>query len=297
MVNPSYDPFGRGPMEVNVGTLEAHDTVRGRHHPCEIWSPAQPGRYPLVAFSHSSGGDRRQSSFLCMHLASHGYIVAALDHSERLAPELKRPEGESEVQRSARIRSWIDNRVPDMQLLLDRMLDASWWNGAAMPDPDRVGVTGHSFGGWTALALPEADARVRAIVALAPAGASNPPPGIIPATLTFRWGRDVPTLYLVAEDDTALALDAMRELFERTQSARSMFVLRNADHGHFFDAFERRPGQCPADEAHRFTQALALAHFDQVLKEDRDATAWLGDGVEGALSAHGVSAYIYREAP
>ena len=41
----------------------------------------QPGRYPLVLYSHTSLGHRRQSSFLCTHLAGHGYVVAAVDHS------------------------------------------------------------------------------------------------------------------------------------------------------------------------------------------------------------------------
>ncbi len=37
-------------------------------------------------------------------------------------------------------------------------------------DPDRVGIVGHSFGGWTALAAPEVEPRIRAVVALGPGG-------------------------------------------------------------------------------------------------------------------------------
>ena len=58
--------------------------------------------------------------------------------------------------------------------------------------------------------------RIRAVAALAPAGSSRRKPGILPVTLTFSWGRDVPTLYLVAQDDVTLQLDGMYELFERT---------------------------------------------------------------------------------
>src|SRR5262249_27794141 len=39
------------------------------------------GRFPLVAFSHGYGGHRRQSTFLCTHLASHGYVVVSADHA------------------------------------------------------------------------------------------------------------------------------------------------------------------------------------------------------------------------
>jgi dienelactone hydrolase len=97
------------------------------------------------------------------------------------------------------------SRVQDVGFLLDHLLDGRSPD-PAIPDPDRIGIVGHSIGGWTALAVPETDARVRAVVALAPGGASNPKPGIIPATLTFAWSRPVATLYLVAEQDVCLPL-------------------------------------------------------------------------------------------
>src|SRR5207249_11066554 len=39
------------------------------------------GRHPLVAFSHGYGGHRGQSTFLCTHLSSHGFVVGAMDHT------------------------------------------------------------------------------------------------------------------------------------------------------------------------------------------------------------------------
>src|SRR5437867_3401497 len=110
-----YDPFVRGRFPVGVRTTQALDTARGRVFPCEIWYPAaaqhagqdlatetqdsftlppgntprhqmavrnaaaQTGAWPLIVFSHASGpGGRRMATFLCTHLGSHGYIVAAL---------------------------------------------------------------------------------------------------------------------------------------------------------------------------------------------------------------------------
>src|SRR5690348_5730962 len=111
----AYDPFARGRHPVGVKTL---DLQRGsRPVPVELWYPAtddhagrdvdpatrdtydllpgfppawqeavrdarpHAGRHPLVMFSHGYGGHRRQSTFLCTHLASHGYVVAAVDHT------------------------------------------------------------------------------------------------------------------------------------------------------------------------------------------------------------------------
>ena len=110
-----YDPFTRGPFPVGVRTVVL--ARGGRALPVELWYPAtdeyagsdvaestrdtyqlipgfplvwqeavrdataRPGRHALVVFSHGYGGHRRQSTFLCAHLASHGYVVAAVDHT------------------------------------------------------------------------------------------------------------------------------------------------------------------------------------------------------------------------
>jgi predicted dienelactone hydrolase len=262
----------------------------------------QPGNYPLIVFSHSSGGRRRQSTFLCTHLSSYGYVVAAVDHSEVVAQELHRKDGETGEQRSARVDAWIANRVPDVRCLLDHLLDGdawredawredawrgAWANGISL-DPARIGLVGHSFGGWTVLATPEVDDRIRAVVALAPGGSSNPPPNIIPATLTFAWRHDVPTLYLVAADDTALPLAGMYELFERTKATRRMVILSRADHGHFADEFELQAGQCTPEQAHLFVRGLTLCHLDAFLRRQPGAQRfWRGD-VEAEMAVQGI---------
>lgn len=41
---------------------------------------AEAGPFGLIIFSHGFGGDKRQSTFFYTHLASHGYVVAAMDH-------------------------------------------------------------------------------------------------------------------------------------------------------------------------------------------------------------------------
>ena len=260
--------------------------------PCDVWhGAADPGPVPLVVFSHSSSPvGRRQSTFLCEHLASHGYLVAAMDHAEIVAPALHRRDGETPQERAARVQAWIDNRVPDVRVLLDAFLEQRVDDLEVQPDRERVGIVGHSFGGWTALAAPETEPRIGAVVALAPAGSSTPPPGIIPAPLTFEWKRDVPTLYLVADDDSALPLAGMYELFERNRSTKRMVILRNADHGHFMDAFEEASGLCGRETAHRFTGGLTVCHLDAVLRA-RDAARrfWAGD-VTRALAAHGIDA-------
>jgi predicted dienelactone hydrolase len=335
-----------------VRTVHARDTARARLFPCEVWYPAaaqhagqdaapstqdfftlptggtprsqmavrdaaaRPGTYPLVIFSHPSGGHRRTATFLCTHLSSHGYLVAALDHSEVLVAELMRREGETDEQKAARWAAVIAGRVPDIRFLLDQLLSRAAWDSEANIDPTRIGIVGHSFGGWTALATPAEDSRIRAVVALAPGGSSRPKPGILPASLTFNWGRAVPTLYLVAEDDVSLPLAGMYELFARTPATKQMFVLRRADHMHFMDGVEELheavramtlPGElawlpremrpvaelCSGEQAHLFVRGLTLSHMDASLRRQEAARRFLAGDIEAELAARGVEAFAH----
>ncbi len=315
MADAEYDPFAVGPHEVAVRTIEAYDAARDRRFPVEIWCPAVAQAKPLIVFSHYSGGHRRTATYLCSHLASHGYVVTAMDHSEVVAPELARRAGETAAERAARIDDIIASRVPDVRFLLDRLL------GGAVDielDAARIGLVGHSFGGWTVLAVPEVDARVRAVVALAPGGSSSPKPGILPVKLTFAWSRDVPTLYLAGENDVPIPLAGVDELFDRTPSSKRMFILRRADHQHFIDDVEEahqavRTATFPAEaawipaamrpiaelssgeEAHTFVRGLTLAHMDATLRGSEAADELLSGDVEAVLAARGVEAFVYQD--
>jgi dienelactone hydrolase len=349
-----YDPFMRGQYPVSVRTIRALDTIRDRLFNCEIWYPAaaqyagqdtvpatqdfftvqasgtprsqmavrnaaaRPGTYPLIIFSHSSGGNRFASTFLCTHLCSHGYVVAALDHSEVVAPELARRDDETDEQKTERGEAWIANRVPDIHFLLNHLLGRPEELDPKLKlDPTQVGIVGHSFGGWTALAATAVESRIRAVVALAPAGSSRPRPGIIPATLTFSWGRDVPTLYLVAENDVSLPLSGMYELFERTPATKQMVILRRADHLHFMDNVEEvhetvrtmqwtgdlaeilkemRPiaELCSGEQAHLFVRGLTLCHMDAILRQREEAHQFLLGDLKAELAMRGVDVLVHK---
>src|SRR5262245_24594355 len=127
-----YEPVGRGSFRVDVRTAEAHDQGRNRRFPIEVWHPvlapagnadAHPGVSPLILYSHHSGGDRRAASYLCSHLASHGYVVAALDHSEVVAAELALPaDGTPQERIEWAHRTWVPARVPDIRFLIDQLV-------------------------------------------------------------------------------------------------------------------------------------------------------------------------------
>ena len=181
MAADNYDPFERGPYPAGVRNIEAVDATRNRMFPCEIWYPAAPeysgrdltpktqdeftvpprpphrqmsvrdararaGTWPLIAFSHPSLLHRRSATYLCTHLASHGYVVAALDHSEVIAPELAWREDATEEETKARIDEIISSRVPDIRILLERLLEAPPFDPDIALEANRVGIAGHSAG-------------------------------------------------------------------------------------------------------------------------------------------------------
>jgi predicted dienelactone hydrolase len=162
---------------------------------------AARGSFPLVVFSHGSGGVRFQSWFLMQALASHGFVVAAPDHAGNTAVDAIAGTSDPFAVGAA-------NRPRDVSFVIDQML-------ARDRDPaDRlhrridervIAVAGHSFGGFTALATAGGfldyppDPRVDAIVPIAP------------ATFGFTDEQlasiDVPTLLMGGTSDTAVPIE------------------------------------------------------------------------------------------
>jgi dienelactone hydrolase len=223
------------------------------------------------------------------------------------------------TQRERRVQEWIATRVPDLCCLLDHLLSgAAGEMVVACIDPHCIGITGYSFGGWAALAMPAVDGRLRAVLALAPGGSAQPRPGIIPAPLTFAWGRDVSTLFLVAERDTFTPLPGMYELFAQTPATKHMVIVRAADHFHFCDHVEQvherararlRTGEaawmaeamppmeelCPREHAHLAMRGLGLAHMDAVLKVHEGARRLLASDLGALLAQRGVDVIVHRQ--
>jgi dienelactone hydrolase len=140
-------------------------------------APALAGAHPLVVFGPMWGGRRTQDTFLAEELASHGYIVAAVDHPGN-AGRVQMSDGRvvtstmagalSDVETSgaAAIEAlWAKELavwVRDDEYAMDQLAAADW----VSVDWSRVGALGHSFGGSASMALLGADKRVKCAVNL-----------------------------------------------------------------------------------------------------------------------------------
>jgi predicted dienelactone hydrolase len=101
---------------------------------------------PLIVFSHGSGGLNIQSVRLMEMLASHGFVIAAPNHT-----------GNTTLDDSATFEESAVDRPLDVSFVIDAMLARSFDFGDPFflrIRPMVIGVAGHSFGGYTALAMP-----------------------------------------------------------------------------------------------------------------------------------------------
>jgi len=165
------------------------------------------GPFPLVVYSHGSGGLRYIHSAYTEALASHGYVVAAPDHTGNTAIERIAGSGDDPAVISF-------NRPNDVQRVIDAMTDPAApaaGQAAAGVDAEQIVVTGHSFGGFTTIAMATGytnelgefpvDDRVDAIIPLAPAVSSTAFSDETLATI------DVPMMVVVGTDDITTPVD------------------------------------------------------------------------------------------
>ncbi|MEO0769728.1 MAG: alpha/beta fold hydrolase, partial [Cyanobacteria bacterium J06649_4] len=140
-----------GPYSVMLETLSVVDNQRDRTLPTDLYLPeGLPADVtsPVIVISHGLSGDRKGFIPLAEHLASHGYAVAALDHpaSNRTQLDALFRGAAQEVAEPTE----FSNRPRDVSYLLDALTLRSQANQLNL---DSVAVIGHSFGGYTALAL------------------------------------------------------------------------------------------------------------------------------------------------
>jgi predicted dienelactone hydrolase len=101
--------------------------------------PALPGAKPLVVISHGNGGSRLGHHDLAAFLASHGFIVATLNHPR---DDFEDTSGVGHIEVLA-------GRPVQVKSTISTLLADPHWK--TLIDPSRIGVAGFSAGGYTSL--------------------------------------------------------------------------------------------------------------------------------------------------
>ena len=133
--------------------------------------PAGPRHsLPLVVLSPGFTSSRSTLTALAEDLASHGYVVAGIDHTyESYATAFPDGRVTTCLARESRRRGFremetvVAGRAADVSFVLGELTGARpAWPGAALIDPSRIAMAGHSAGGAAAIAAMLADSRIRA---------------------------------------------------------------------------------------------------------------------------------------
>lgn len=143
---------------------------------------AQP-LIPLI-FSHGLSSNRTMHSGTCKDFASHGYIVFVMDHKDGSSSYTEEAEGHKGLYYDNTIqlydldsrRGQVDIRVSEIKALIDELYQdqgASILERIGFPrtlklDLERLIISGHSFGGMTAIRVANEDPRVKVCGTLDP---------------------------------------------------------------------------------------------------------------------------------
>lgn len=248
-------------------------------------------RFPVVLFSPGSGGVRTQNTAWAEELASHGYVVAALDHPYDSAAVVL-TDGRTIRARTASTGDrdkdnelavgWTAIRAADLGFVLTQL---DQLDRGEITDPltgrldiGRVAVTGHSMGGAAALQAARRDSRFDAVVDL-----DGYPHG--PTTPALHQ----PTLVLTQAITPATDPRYLPRLTEALRSGTATnyrLTIPGAAHLTFMDGPLYLPpvpsivGSLGRTESPRVVAAATLAFLDATLRHEP------GD-LAGALSVYG----------
>lgn len=219
----------------SAATWASERTVELEGLRATVWEPesAPPGRLPVLIFSHGFHGCATQSRFLMRAFAEAGYLVVAPNHRDATcnggsASWLEPPE-----QRFARPERWNDASYRERGHDIDDIVRALRTDArlSAQADLSRIGLVGHSLGGYTVLGLAGAwpDWKldgVRAVLALSPYSQ----PFIVRQTLA---GIAVPVMYQGGSRDFGITLALRKNSGAYEQSRSPKYYVEFQDAGHF----------------------------------------------------------------
>jgi len=230
---------------------------------------------PLVVLSPGFTNARSVLTALAEDLASHGYVVAGIDHTyESFGTSL--PDGRVTTCLARETRRpgtgfWEKvqaGRAADVSFVLNELTAAHpAWPGAGLVDPSRIAMAGHSIGGAAALSAMVADSRILAGIDI---------DGMVPTPIPDD-GLSRPFLFLGKEANYTPGGEGSVTTWERDWKHltgwKRWLVMADAVHASFTDlvlladqiGIDVEP-HLPGGRSLEITRAYVRAVFDQHLR-------------------------------
>lgn len=242
------DATSAGPYGVGVTTLQLVDTTRPmdangtfpgapeRRMTVEVWYPAvvpsgsdgrdapadnSGGPHPIIVFAHGYTSSRVQSTTYTRHLASQGYVVASPDFPLTSAGAPGGP-----------ILADVVNQPGDVSFIIDSLTSLGADDGllAGAVDGERIGLTGHSAGGFTTLLAvygPDRDERIDAALPLSASGC---------VLEDSAYGDiDTPVMFMTGSEDLLVPRGGNRDAYDRANAPAYWVELIGGGHVRFAD--------------------------------------------------------------
>ena len=272
--------------------------------PVKIYSPStNVAPFPVIIFSHGLGGTRDTYEYLGRHWASHGYFVVHIQHlgsDDAVWRDAGLFRGTAAIRKAVADPRNAINRPKDVSFVIDELkrLNREKSPYQQQLDLERIGVAGHSFGAFTALAIagqtfapvanPQAslaDARVKAVIPM-----SAPVPANKRRLDESYANIRIPCFHMTGTKDNSPIGDTTPEErrlpFDHCQNS-DQFLLTFKDGDHMvFSGRDRRPSR----QERRFQELIcesSTAFWNAYLRNDAKFKMWLTNDLKAELGTNG----------
>jgi predicted dienelactone hydrolase len=213
-------------------------------------------KFPLVIYSHGATGSGLSSAFLTERLASEGFVVAGIDHTDEYSgarirgelPEQKPLTKLKMLKYMNNIRkSWLNSeaktyraklayRPEQIKAALDRLIAEGRSSKSLLYgiiNEKEIGIVGHSFGAWTSMMVAGAspgykDSRFKAIVHLS--GPVNENIYTVEDSNDLR-NIHIPIAFMYGSKEVKQGRgDDRKLLYDRANPPKLLIEIKGADH-------------------------------------------------------------------
>jgi predicted dienelactone hydrolase len=258
----------------------------------------------VLLFNHGWAGRRTQDTFLTEDLASHGYVVVAIDHTynavrvalpdNRIVDNAngydpldasKHTAAEIKDTWNKELRKWVDDEVFVINALQNENMDSkSFWYGRL--NAERAGAFGHSFGGAASIQVCTVDPRIQSALNM---------DGWTFGDIQHRAAKQ-PTMFLYAKATPS----ETKDLSPSTPESRTLNELNASDENEVTASLKqyggyklyvsgtshmdftdnplvnpsrrwRQPGHISAAEIQSIVRSYVLAFFDETIRGEKSS--------------------------